>query len=357
MIDKYRRVFGSRRSFAGLISLSLLVSCSDDDPKVTAPTEPPSWRLIQQELPSALLSVQVVSNGHVYAVGSDAIDGRGPYALRYDGEQWSRLPTGAVGDLWWVHEIGANQILMCGANRLVLSFQPSSGAFSRMDALEGNETLYGIWGLTDDDIWAVGGEGRCGVALHFNGITWTEMDLPPVEGLECTPTIFKVWGTRADDVHMVGALGATLKYDGSDLTLAQTDTRRTLLTLHGDAQGALSVAVGGAQSGELRELVDGVWADVTPHDARQMLGVNVGASGVAVAAGVGASTMRRGAAGWVAESNGLMAVNDLTFHAVWVDGADNAWAVGGNLLVSPFDRGMVAFYGSSTPSSLIVNGR
>ena len=224
MIDKHRRLFGPSRRMFSLISLSLLVNCSDDDPKVTAPTEPPNWRLIQQELPSALLSVQVISNGHVYAVGSDAIDGRGPYALRFDGEEWTRLPTGAEGDLWWVHEIGQDRILMSGANRLVLSFQPSSGAFSRMDALEGDDILYGIWGPTEDDIWAVGGDGRCGVALHFDGEAWSEPVLPQVDDFECVPTLFKVWGTGGDDVHMVGALGTTVHYDGSSLTFERTDT-------------------------------------------------------------------------------------------------------------------------------------
>ena len=33
MIDKHRRLFGPVRMVASLISLSLLVNCSDDDPK------------------------------------------------------------------------------------------------------------------------------------------------------------------------------------------------------------------------------------------------------------------------------------------------------------------------------------
>ena len=355
--DHHSTMFRSATLLASVLCLVISGGCSDDDPKVVEPVEPPSWKLIEQELPSALLSVQAVANGDVYAVGGDAVDGRGPYVLRFDGAEWTRFPTGASGDLWWVHEIGADQIIMSGANRLVLSFQPSTGEFTSVDAGEGADILYGIWGLSSDDIWAVGGDGRCGVALHFDGETWSEVDLPQVEELECVPTLFKVWGTAGDDVRMVGALGATLQYDGSELSFEQTDSGRSLLTLHGDADGLLAVAVGGSQSGEIRELIDGVWTDVTPPGTRQMLGVHVGESGLAVAAGDGATTMRRGEEGWFTESNGLRAVNDLTFHAVWVDAEDNAWAVGGSLLVPPFNRGMVAFYGSSTPSSQIVNGR
>ena len=365
MIDDRTHMISAIKILVSLL-LCLAVSggCSspsksgdEDGTKVDQPTEPARWRLVQQELPSAPLSVQVVSNGDVYAVGSDAQDGRGPYVLRFDGERWTRLPTGAVGDLWWVHEIGPDEILMCGANRLVLSFRPSTGVFTPVDVGEGTDILYGIWGLTRDDIWAVGGSGKCGVVLHYDGASWTELNLPEVEVLECVPPLFKVWGTQADRVWMVGGVGATLHYDGSDITFERTHTGRSLLTVHGDTEGELIVAVGGAQSGEIRELIDDVWTDVTPPGARQMLGVNVGPSDEAVAVGIGASTMRRGEDGWFAEENGLSAVNDLTFHAVWVDEDRNAWAVGGSLLIAPFDRGMVAYYGTYTPSAEIVNGR
>ena len=321
------------------------------------PAGPPTWKLVQQELPSALMSVQVVSNGDVYAVGSDVEDGRGPYVLRFDGSSWTRLQTGAAGDLWWVHEVGPDKIWMSGANRLVLRYQPSTGTFTQFDAGEGPEILYGIWGLSGDDIWAVGGK-KCGVALRYDGSSWRELELPELEGAVCLPNLFKVWGPAADEVWMVGERGVTIAFDGTDLALQQTESGRTLFTVHGDANGELITAVGGQLSGEIWELVDGVWTEVTPERARQMLGVNVGPDGETVAVGEDASSIRRGSDGWAIEENGLFdAVGDLTFHAVWSDADGNAWAVGGQLLIGPFDRGMAAFYGPNTPSSEIVNGR
>ena len=321
------------------------------------PAGPPTWKLVQQELPSALMSVQVVSNGDVYAVGADVEDGRGPYVLRYDGESWNRVETGASGDLWWVHEVGPDEIWMSGANRLVLRYQPSTGVFTQVDAGEGEEILYGIWGLHGGDIWAVGGR-RCGVALRYDGSGWRQLELPELEGAVCVPNLFKVWGPAAEEVWMVGERGVTIAFDGTGLALQQTESGRTLFTVHGDPEGELITAVGGQFSGEIRELVNGVWTEVTPERTRQMLGVNVGADGQAVAVGDGASSIRRGSDGWVVEENGLLdAVGDLAFHSVWSDPDGNAWAVGGQLLIGPFDRGMVAFYGPRTPSSEIVNGR
>ena len=345
----------------GAVLLALATGCSSSpsspaEQEGTDPGGPPSWKLVQQELPSALLSVQVVASGDVYAVGSDVLDGRGPYVLRYDGDRWDRLETEASGDLWWVHEVAADEIWMSGADRLVLRLQPSTATFTEVDVGEGSEILYGIWGPAADDIWAVGGE-KCGVVLRFDGAGWRELDLPELEGSQCLPPLFKVWGTAGDRVWIVGERGVTLTWDGSGLALQQTETRRTLFTVHSDAAAGVVAAVGGQQSGEIWELSDGVWNDVTPDGARQMLGVNVGPDGEAVAVGDRASSIRRHADGWRIEENGLSAIGDLSFHAVWVDPGGNAWAVGGQLLVGPFDRGVVARYGPDMPSSQIVNGR
>ena len=157
---------------------------------------------------------------------------------------------------------------------------------------------------------------------------------------------------------MVGERGVTIAFDGTGLDMQQTESGRTLFTVHGDPEGELIAAVGGQLSGEAWELVDGVWLETTPERPPQLLGVNVGPDGEAVAVGDAASSLRRGSEGWSIEENGLFdTVGDLTFHAVWTDPDGNSWAVGGQLLIGPFDRGMVAYYGPGTPSSEIVNGR
>ena len=363
MVDDGRRNFPTIGILASALCLTIQGGCTspipsgdENDSNGGQPAEP-RWTLVHQELTSALLSVQVVSNGDVYAVGSDSRDGNAPYVLHFDGARWTRLLTGVEGDLWWVHEVGPDAIWMCGSDRLVLRFEPSTGIFTPVNAGEGADTLYGIWGLSSNDIWAVGGTVTCGVVLRYDGVSWTEIDLPQIAEGECLPPLFKVWGAEADSVWIVGAFGVTLLYDGSDLALEQTATGRTLFTVHGDVQGELIVAVGGAQSGEIRELIDGVWTNVTPEGALQMNGVNIGSGNDAVAVGIAASTMRRGDDGWFSEENGFSVVDDLDFHAVWVDQEGNAWSVGGNLQIEPRDRGMMAFYGMGSPAGEIVNDR
>ena len=319
-----------------------------------SPPAEKTWKVVHNELPAALLSVQVVSNGDVYAVGSDTLDGNGPYVLHYDGSQWRRLLTGEVeGDLWWVHEVAADEIWMAGAPRLILRYRPSTGEFIRANAGDGSEIMYGIWGARTDDIWAVGGSTTAGVILRYDGASWSDVDLNDVVEGGALPPLFKVWGARADDVWIVGTAGVTTSYDGFEFTFQQTESARTLFTVHTDPTGESIAAVGGFQTGEIHEFIDGVWTDVTPPDALQVNGVNFGPGGEVFAVGIQASTLRRTQEGWIIEDNGLSELNDLDFHAVWVDPEGNAWSVGGNITTRPLDRGMLAYYGSDDPSGEI----
>jgi hypothetical protein len=307
------------------------------------------WLVVQQELPAALRSVQVISNGDMYAVGGDTRDAAGPYVLRFDGAQWTRLRTGLdAGALWWVHEVAPDEIWLCGEQRLILRYRPSTGEFMRVDPPPGSDTLFGIWGLSANDIWCVGGTQTRGVVLRFDGTQWNQVD-PAAINPGGLPPLFKVWGARADDVWIVGLGGVLIHFDGSSFTLQQTDTRSTLFTVHGTVDGRNITAVGGAQPGEIWELIAGQWTDVAPPNANQINGVNFGIGGEVLAAGVNATTFRRLNDRWIAEDNGLTAINDLDFHAVWVAPDNSAWAVGGNLLRQPFDRGMIAYYGSGDP--------
>jgi hypothetical protein len=75
------------------------------------------------------------------------------------------------------------------------------------------ETLWGIWGSSGTDVFAV---GLSGTILHYDGSAWTKMTIPPSVS-SCT--VVDVWGTSATDVFatMGGsyACGGILHYNGS----------------------------------------------------------------------------------------------------------------------------------------------
>jgi photosystem II stability/assembly factor-like uncharacterized protein len=76
----------------------------------------------------------------------------------------------------------------------------------RPENSRGTQTLYGVWGSSPSDIFAVG-EG--GTILHYDGTRWWPQISSTFE------TLYAVGGTSATDVYAVGARGTIVHYDGS----------------------------------------------------------------------------------------------------------------------------------------------
>lgn len=327
----------------------------------TAPTPTPlptpvvgELSIVLQGLPGALLSVSGRSPTDVIAVGADPGDGMGPMVIRYDGSGWRRLDSGATGDLWWISVTPIDgDFFLAGAGGLVLRFDPDSEQFTR-DETPTAGLLYGIWGASADDLWAVGDRSPAGagaaLVLRNQGEGWVEVD---VSGLAPPPgvrALFKVWGRAADEVYAVGAGGTALSFAGSEWQIVPSATTRNLFTVHGD--DSLVAAVGGFISGAVVERpLGGAFTDVTPAAMPQMNGVFVSAAGVTVAAGVGRATAVRESTGWRVVDDSIDALRD--FHAVWVDSEGGVWAVGGDLTVGSLDAGVLSYGGTQQVSGTI----
>ena len=88
----------------------------------------------------------------------------------------------------------------------------------------------GIWGSAADDVFVVGSilteeAGRQGIILHYNGTSWSKMDIPPGTLPGRWNQLKRVWGSAADDVFAFGYSTevtnveyALLHYDGSKWT-------------------------------------------------------------------------------------------------------------------------------------------
>ena len=130
----------------------------------------------------------------------------------------------------------------------------------------GTETLFGIWGTSAGDIWAVGGnptdESGGGVVWHFDGITWSVVDLSALlpGGV---PTLYKVWGRSATDVYAVGRSGTILHYDGAQLDTAWRAIRRRRCSPC-TATTTLVVATGGLSNAVILEPQGDQFADQAP---------------------------------------------------------------------------------------------
>jgi hypothetical protein len=70
------------------------------------------------------------------------------------------------------------------------------------------DDLYGIWGTSSTDVFAVGANGA---VLHYDGNTWDSMPTGVKYGLT------GVWGSSGTDVFAVGTYGMIL-YPGKQST-------------------------------------------------------------------------------------------------------------------------------------------
>jgi hypothetical protein len=290
------------------------------------------WRVEMTGLPSALTAVWGTSAGDIWAIGGDP-EGAGNTVMHYDGTSWLPMTTGHSGDLWWVYGFEGGSVFMGGGNGLILRY--AGGAFERMET-PGNATVYGIWGTSEDDLWAVGGNVSAGAfAWRFDGTAWREAEgFPPV--LVQSASLFKVWGAAADDVWLVGTGGVILHYDGERITQVRSATTRDLFTVHG--AGGHVVAVGGFGTGVIVENTGEGWQDVTPAGIPHVIGVWLGEP-ASYAVGLEGAVLTLEGGVWKPVDTGIRVPGAL--HSVWVDPDGGVWAVGGQVLAPPLVDGVM----------------
>jgi hypothetical protein len=95
-------------------------------------------------------------------------------------------------------------------------------------------TLYGVWGASDDELWAVGGYvfPRTGEPTLVR-LTPTGGEVVanlPTEALG-QGTFFKVWGTAKDDVWVIGEMGRIVHYDGATWSRVDLGATPRLVTI------------------------------------------------------------------------------------------------------------------------------
>ncbi len=319
---------------------------------------PAQWQLLASELPSALLSVSGRSPNDVYAVGADK--GQGPLVLHFDGKAWTEFPTGQRGDLWWVQTLPHGPALMGGGGGMVLRVDGPRCERLKTPGL-GRQTVYGIWGKSAEDFYAVGSAGgRNGFIWHYvNGAFEDEAIPPDVPRLSNgeVPGFFKVFG-MGDDVWVVGAGGAFLHRRGaSPFSVIATPTKNTLFTLHGTSGRLL--AVGGAGNGVVLESLLGGGAsavsDRSPPAAGLIQGVFATDEGD-WASGERGVIYRRAQPGegpFIPVDHGLVLPATSSLHSIFVDGSGGVWSAGGNVLSPSLDNGMLVHYGAPIPPVVI----
>jgi hypothetical protein len=112
----------------------------------------------------------------------------------------------------------------------------------------GDWTLYGVWGSSDRNVWAV---GNGGTVLHWDGWSWS-----PVPSGTAYP-LRSIWGAGPSDVWAVGAGGTTIRWDGSSWTPVSIGTTFDLFGVWCVGRDAWVVG----DQGTVRRWQDGAWTE------------------------------------------------------------------------------------------------
>jgi photosystem II stability/assembly factor-like uncharacterized protein len=189
-----------------------------------------------------------------------------------------------------------------------------------------------VWGVSDDDLWVVGGvPDASGVILHRDKGVWSE-----VTGLANTGAYFKVWGAAANDVYVCGQAGTILHWDGSAFTAEDTGQPPyiSLFTVAGRAANDVYAVGGLGNAVALHRSPSGSWLPVDDKllaEAPDLAGVAVAPDGSVSMVGQSAAKLR-GKPGALVDDSAQATRAD--FHGTIFDGSD-IWAVGGNWIAPP----------------------
>ncbi len=144
-----------------------------------------------------LMNVAPRAPDDVWAVGGSPDVG----AVRHhDGSAWSEVAVPAGTPLLnWAMPFASDDVLVVGNGGTILAWD---GASLVREESGTTENLWGVWGASRDDVWAVGGsgfEGSAATVIHYDGTGWSAATLPTLERANVF-AFFKVWGSSASDV-------------------------------------------------------------------------------------------------------------------------------------------------------------
>lgn len=230
--------------------------------------------------------------------------------------------------LHWVHAFSDDEAFLVGKAGTVLHMQ--GGVFEKQPTPT-EQDLWGVWGATVDDVWAVGGDGQKqghATVLHYDGESWSEAQLPTLERPHVW-AFYKVWGSSADDVYVVGQSGGVLHFDGESFEELGLGTAEDLISVWGTGPDRVAV-VGGRGSGVLATFDGQDWTTTSLSPLPGLNGVWMRDANTLYVAGIQGTLAEIDFDTHQVTRTPLPEPSKLTFHAIHGFG-ERLIAVGGNL--------------------------
>lgn len=226
----------------------------------------PAWRSLVSDESAWMLSVTADAERVIVAGGAPGASagklGQGVITLVKNGEV-TRLASSQPGLLWWAHALSRDVVWLAGEHGTVLRMDlahPGSDGRPELRSIptDSTATLYGLVALSDDDVWAVGGDdGRPGVVLH-GGLAGLATD----GTVPTTGTLFKLAAEPAGTLYAVGASGALLRRVAGTWRKDASPVNDRIFTVIAGPQPGEAMAVGGLSTGRALRFSAEAWSPV-----------------------------------------------------------------------------------------------
>lgn len=327
-----------------LFSLGTLAGCGGGDDGDDDVPPDGTWQLLASGRPSSLLATWTSGLDNVWVVGGREGTGGSPTVFHYDGAAWTKLDSGQPNvDLWQVFGFAGGDVFMAGSNGTILRYR--GGTFEKLTT-PGNDVIFGLWGSSPEDMWAVGGQFGGGRAFvwRLQGTAFVPVDGVPANLMQ-SGTVWKVTGRAVDDVWLSCTSGTVLHWNGQQLSSEVIGASDESLFSISCTTGRC-VAVGGNNGTAVLYQDDGQgWgARTLPNGLNPLRGITP----------TGAHTYAVGEFGVVLRYDGKNFVPDAhgkgseALHAAWSDDAGNLFAVGGMFDRFPTLNGVLLYKGEAT---------
>jgi hypothetical protein len=179
-----------------------------------------AWTEMNSTTSESLLDIWGRLGMDVFAVGASGI------ILHYDGNTWFAMDSGTSNLLWSIWGTPATDIFVVGFFGTILHYNGTNWTAMNSGT---SSLLWDVWGSSTTDVFAV---GAIDTVLHYDGSTWsgggsntttttiinTTTSSSPAISLEdgTIDILFGIWGTSGNDVFAVGKGGVVIHYDGSN---------------------------------------------------------------------------------------------------------------------------------------------
>ena len=235
------------------------------------------------------------------------------------GASWTGQTSGTENLLYGVWGSSASDVFAVGEAGAIVH---DNGETWTAQLSPTSDNLYAVWGSSPIDVFAVG--GRVGTILHYDGATWTE------QTKDGTDSLFGVWGTSHSNVFAVGYQGTILHYDGTAWTRQTSGTGSWLHGVWGSS-GTDVFAVG--LGGTILHYDGTQWSSMTSGTESPFQGV-WGASGTDVfAVGDGGAISHYNGIAWTSQTTGVAEPQ----LSVWGASGSDVFAVGNGGTILHYD--------------------